>query len=179
LSVVELPKLGISAITLSGLKVAHVERMLLFRSVRYPTDDKPFKLLQEFAAKPFLGMLTVWGAYLYLLLARHEPLFWPALLGLMLIVFLANLLGLLNLRRTYVQVSFQGEFFYIASVYDIAFRKQAEYYPLQFANAFVERSILQVNYKGQFIPLRREEWPEWDRLHEIFKYGLPPSDAIE
>jgi hypothetical protein len=146
-----------------------MDEIIKYRSALYPGTAKPFSILSEYAYKSYIFFLSFWIAIMYVLLARHLQILWFGIGGLFATVIMSNIAGAINAKANFVEIGFNGGFFYIASVYDIAFQSEIEYYPLAFANISNEGGSLYVNYKGRMIRLKKEEWTNWQELYFAFE----------
>lgn len=138
--------------------------MLIYRHNDYPKHNKPFLLLQEAASKTLIAGMAVLAAILFVLLARHYSLLWPGIIGIFAVTIFANFIGLLKTKANFVEIGFKDEFFYMVSVYDIAFKKEVHYYPLNFAAPSREGANIYINYQGQIVRLKHEDWQDWEEI---------------
>ncbi len=146
-----------------------VNDKLVFRSKQFPENTKPFTLIQEHAARAYLLFFALWACGLYLYIANNLPLLWYGIGGIFAVFLLSNAAGVIQSKMQFVEIGFSGNFFYMVNVYDIAFNKEIRYYPSTFANANKDGVNMYVNYHGQVIRLKREDWQlEWDELFTAF-----------
>jgi hypothetical protein len=135
-------------------------------------------MMQEYASKPFITGIGVLSVILFILLAKHRSLLWPGVIGIFAVTIFSNFFGILKAKAHFLEIGFKDQFFYMASAYDIAFKKEVHFYPLAFANASREgQNVLYINYQGQIVRLRAENWPA---LEEIwFQLNNPPPEQPE
>ena len=143
---------------------------LVFRSTHFPENAKPFGLIQEHAARAYLFFFALWACGLYLFIANHMPVLGYGIIGIISVFLLSNLAGMVQSKMQYVEIGFSGAFFYMVNVYDIAFEKEIQYYPSSFSNAARDGFAMHINYHGQIIRLKREDWPEWEELFAAFYF---------
>ena len=145
-----------------------INEKLVFRSSQFPENAKPFALIQEHSARAYLLFFALWACGLYLYIANHISVLWYGIIGILGVFLLSNFAGMVQSKMQYVEIGFNGAFFYMVNVYDIAFNNEIKYYPSSFANASKDGLNMYVNYHGQMIRLKREDWQEWDELFAAF-----------
>ena len=139
-----------------------------YRALHYPRNTRRSALIQEQSMQPFVGMLAVYAAMIYWLISRHESLLWPGILGAFATMAFSNIAGRVKARNAFVEAGFNGRFFYLASVWDIASARQVDYFPLEFANPSMEGGSLFVNYKGQIVRLNVNDWRDMPEMSWYF-----------
>ena len=152
---------------------------IIYKSSLYPRNNKPFSILQEYSARAYLFFFTFWAAGLYVIIARHMPVLWYGVGGIFAIFFLSNIGGMVKAKMQYVEIGFRGEFFYMVNIYDIAFKKEISYYPMTFANVSREGLNMFINYHGQIIRLKRDDWSNWNELYSAFFFQSNMESNID
>ena len=147
------------------------EGLKIIRRINYPSSNRRWAMLQDYSMQPYTVLLCLYAAILYVIIARHAPILWPGIGGAFAVTLLANLLGLLNSRRHYLEAGLTPGYFYIGTGYDLIFKKEIPYYPFEFSNAQFQGADIYINYKGENIKLKREDWPEWELLEYYFRHG--------
>ena len=138
--------------------------MHVFRSLKYPPKRNTFSTIQENAYRPYVILLCFYSAMLYVLLARHQSLLLPGIIGLFSVTLIANVFSLINMRKKIVEIGIDGEHFYLVNLCDIAFRTKVEFYPKRFAGLHRDAGSIYFNYKGEFVRLQNEDWDEVEEI---------------
>ena len=144
--------------------------MFIYYHKNHTSSFNTFGMLQEYALTPLLILLGMFGAMIIYLMANHIPIFWYGIIGGIVLAFLSNFFGQVNARSSYLEVGFSEEFFYLRSAYDIAYQQNLKYYPINYANATIEKNVILINYIEQTVKIRQEDWQNW---HEIWQKFNP------
>ena len=121
--------------------------------------------------RPFLVLFMIYAGMLIFLIAGHDSILLPGSLGLFAVLMLGNLLGNSFARSHYLEIGFHKGYFYMRSAYDIAYQKNLRFYPLPYANASKDASVIYVNYIDQIVKLPAEDWENWEDLWQVFSYS--------
>ena len=134
---------------------------LVFKRIDFPSDSRRWVVLQDFMARPLLICFAIFAAMLLFLMARHDAVLLPGIIGVFAVVVLGNFLGTTNAKSQFLEIGFADGYFYLQSAYDIAFKKDLKMYPITYANAIRKGDTLHINYIDQNIKLNREQWENW------------------
>ncbi len=149
----------------------------IYRSASFPLKAKAFTIIQEHAASAYLFFFAIWACGLYLIIANHLAVFWYGIIGLLSIFLLSNAAGMIRSKMQYVEIGFNGAFFYLANVYDVAFKEEISYYPSAFSNVNLIANEMHINYKGQIIILKKEDWKDWAEMYQSFFYQAVENET--
>jgi len=144
----------------------YLSQMFAYYHKNHTASFNAFGMLQEYALQPTLILLGLYCGMIIYVMAWHLPLLWYGIIGGIVLALLSNFFGQVNARSSYLEIGFDGDYFYMRSAYDIAYKQNLKFYPLAYANATIERDTIYLNYIDHVIRLRREEWPQW---HEIWQ----------
>jgi len=140
--------------------------MFTYYHKNHTTSFNQFAMLQEYALKPLLILLGLFGAMIIYLMANHIQLFWYGVIGVVMLALLSNFFGNINARSHYLEMGFSDQHFYLRSAYDIAYNQNLKYYPISYANATLERNAIVINYIEQTVKIRQEDW---EKFYEIWQ----------
>ena len=142
--------------------------MLIYHHKNYTPGANRFQLLQEYMMRPYLILFLIFAGMIITLLAEHEPVLLPGIIGIFAIIIVGNILGTSLAKSQYLEIGFQEGYFYMRSAYDIGMRKNLRFYPLSYANATRDGSTIYVNYIDQVVKIRHDDWSQWPELWAMF-----------
>jgi hypothetical protein len=130
----------------------------------FPESQNRFIVLQDSLIRPYVVLFVGLVIAIIYALAKHFPILWLGFGGTFFVLIAGNFLGLAFARSNFLEIGFEGKFFYLRSAYDIAFRTKLRYYPLEYANATLEPDKMYLNYIEQTVKLKREDWEAWNEI---------------
>lgn len=145
--------------------------MLVFHHKNYPHHGNRFGLLQEYMMRPYLILFLIFAGMLVFLLADHQPVLIPGVIGIFVVIIGGNILGTANAKGNYLEIGFEDGYFYMQSAYDLAFKKNLRFYPISYSNATRDGTTIYVNYIDQVVKIRHDDWNEWPELWAVFSQG--------
>lgn len=152
------------------------QTVILFRNRRHKEGASKLFLIQEYVARPTLIFFALFGVVLLYLLARHQSIVLPGIIGALLVVVLGNYFGYASAKSSYMEIGFVDEYFFMKSAYDVAYDKNLKFYPRSYANPTREGSTIYVNYIDHVVRLKADEWENWNGLWQMFNEAYIPRN---
>jgi hypothetical protein len=149
-----------------------------YRHKDYPRSEGRFSIMQEYYSRPYLFLISVFGIMLLFLLSQHDAVLVPGVIGAFTVVILGNYLGQIYAKGHYLEIGFVGDYFYMRSAYDIAFRTDNKLYPLSYAHPTRSGGDIFLNYIEHSVKLRPEDWKDWNEIWYVLHHGQPPASAM-
>ena len=146
--------------------------MFVYYHKNHTPSFNSFGLLQEYALKPLLILIAIFGGMILYLMANHIPMLWYGVIGGIVLAALSNFFGSINAKAHFLEIGFAENHFYLRSAYDIAHNQNLKFYPVAYANATIERNAIVINYIEQTVKIKQEDWSKW---HEIWAQFNEPQ----
>lgn len=149
-------------------------RMMSFRSRHYPRANSAFRIRQEYAMRyyAFLLFVVMIGVVIRSQGGREVIIFGSV--GIVLALFIGNLLAKVQLRRSIAEIFFINDGFSIIAVDDILEKTAKPSFPLRFADPTRGDNKIQFNFEDQIITLKREDWgTDFDLIWSWLTQSLP------
>jgi len=113
---------------------------------------------------PYTVLFVILVMAMIYLLTKRMPVLYPGFIGVFIVLLLGNLIGNARAKSNFLEIGFDGDQFYLRSSYDIAYKTNLKFYPLQYSNATIQGNSIMLNYIEQTIEIRRSEWENWNEI---------------
>lgn len=141
-----------------------MSNLVSFKSKHFPKSSNPVTVLQENAIRFYAMFNIVVLIGVMIRLQSNLPVFWFAVIGVILSIAFGNFAAYINLKNRVAEIFFVGESFSMISVYEIIRKVPSKSFPLKFANPVRTENEIQIHYRDQVMVLKRDDWEEFDLI---------------
>jgi hypothetical protein len=139
-----------------------------YRHKQYPENEGKKYLLQEYLLRPTLVLFSIFAGMLLILIWKHEPVLIPGLIGLFVVLVVGRMLGESFAKSNFLEIGFDGYFFYMRSAWDIVNKKNLKYYPVAYANPVRNQEGISINYIDHTVKLKMADWERFEEIWASF-----------